>query len=64
GWGGYNQIVGADITGDGFTDLVGRKADGTLWLHSNNFVRDDGEPFYGSDARKIGNGWGAYDLIL
>ncbi|WP_290862641.1 FG-GAP-like repeat-containing protein [Hamadaea sp.] len=64
GWGGYNLVVAADITGDGYTDLVGRKPDGTLWLHSNNIVRDDGDPFYGSEPKKIGTGWGGYNLIV
>ncbi|MEV6963782.1 DUF1906 domain-containing protein, partial [Hamadaea sp. NPDC051192] len=66
-WGAENpaeQRRGHSITGDPYADLVGRKADGTLWLHSNNFVRDDGEPFYGSDGRKIGNGWGGYNQIV
>ncbi|MCF2435481.1 hypothetical protein LV779_16205 [Streptomyces thinghirensis] len=46
----HNRIIPADATGDGYTDLVALKPDGTMWLYSNNFVRDDGDP-YGSVRR-------------
>ncbi|WP_434446814.1 CHAP domain-containing protein [Lentzea sp. E54] len=62
GWGNFNEIIGADVTGDGFTDLVARKADGTLWLYANNFVRDNGDAY--SEARQIGNGWGNFDKVI
>lgn len=38
------------------------KPDGTMWLYSNNFVRDDGDP-YGS-VRQIGHGWNTFDRII
>ncbi|GLY97932.1 VCBS repeat-containing protein [Actinoplanes sp. NBRC 103695] len=62
GWGGFDKIVGADVTGDGFADLVATKADGTMWLYSNNIVRDDGRPY--SAFRQIGSGWGGFDRII
>ncbi|QNP74757.1 hypothetical protein IAG44_38455 [Streptomyces roseirectus] len=62
GWNIYDRIIAADATGDGFTDLVALKPDGTMWLYSNNFVRDDGIP-YGSN-RQIGHGWNIYDRII
>jgi hypothetical protein len=63
GWNAFDTIIGADVTGDGYTDLVGRKPDGTLWLYSNNIERDNGTPFSSASARQIGNGWGAFDSI-
>ncbi|MFC5241103.1 FG-GAP repeat domain-containing protein [Streptomyces atrovirens] len=62
GWNTYDRIIPADATGDGFTDLVALKPDGTMWLYSNNFVRDDGIPY--SSGRQIGHGWNTYDRII
>ena len=62
GWNGFNKLIGADVTGDGFTDLVARKPDGTLWLYANNFARNNASPF--STAKQIGfSGWNFEDLI-
>ncbi|WP_162561479.1 CHAP domain-containing protein, partial [Salinispora mooreana] len=44
GWDAFDTVVNADVTGDGYTDLVARKPDGTLWLYSNNIERDNGVP--------------------
>lgn len=62
GWHNFTKIVAADVTGDGFTDLVAPKADGTLWLYANNFVRDNGDAY--SATRQIGQGWNNFTLIL
>ncbi|MEU1685443.1 CHAP domain-containing protein, partial [Micromonospora sp. NPDC005707] len=62
GWNNYNRLVQADANGDGFTDLLGVKADGTMWLFSNNFVRDGGVPY--GDVRQIGSGWTNYANIV
>jgi hypothetical protein len=62
GWNGYAKILGADVTGDGYTDLVGVKADGTMWLFSNNFERDNGVPY--GDVRQIGSGWNSYAKLI
>ncbi|MBQ1028358.1 hypothetical protein KBX00_28830, partial [Micromonospora sp. C95] len=63
GWNNLDTIIGADVTGDGFTDLVARKPDGTLLLYSNNFVRDDGIP-YSQPPRQIGSGWNNFNSII
>ncbi|MFG2105110.1 peptidoglycan DD-metalloendopeptidase family protein, partial [Micromonospora echinaurantiaca] len=63
GWNGYSRIIAADVTGDGFTDLIALKPDGTLWLYANNFVRDDGMPYNGG-SRQIGHGWNGYSRII
>ncbi|MEU4217933.1 FG-GAP-like repeat-containing protein, partial [Actinoplanes sp. NPDC026623] len=64
GWNNYVQIIPADVTGDGFTDLVGVKADGTMWLYSNNIVRDNGTPYSSASSRQIGSGWGNFSKIM
>ncbi|MBM0235587.1 hypothetical protein JNW91_29745, partial [Micromonospora sp. STR1_7] len=61
-WNGFDTLVGADVTGDGYTDLVGRKTDGTLLLFPNNIERDNGVPFSGN--QQIGSGWGGFNGII
>ncbi|GAA3344935.1 hypothetical protein GCM10020358_50100 [Amorphoplanes nipponensis] len=62
GWNNLNRITGADVTGDGYTDLVATKPDGSLWLYANNIVRDDGVPY--NSSRQIGAGWNAFDRVI
>jgi hypothetical protein len=62
GWGNLSKIMAADVTGDGFTDLLAVDAAGDLWLYSNNFVRDDGLPYNGG-RREVGHGWGSFASI-
>ncbi|GGN82387.1 hypothetical protein GCM10010112_59760 [Actinoplanes lobatus] len=63
GWGGFTQVVGADLTGDGYTDLVAAKADGSLMLYSNNIERD-GKPYSSTSVTQIGSGWNAFNRII
>ncbi|MGP3966069.1 hypothetical protein ACTWPT_60060, partial [Nonomuraea sp. 3N208] len=58
------RIIPADVTGDGFTDLLAVDAAGKMLLYSNNFVRDDGQPFTGSVPREVGHGWAGSTRIL
>jgi hypothetical protein len=62
GWSGYPRIVPADVTGDGFTDLVAMRTDGTLWLYANNYMRDNGDAY--SASVQIGTGWNTFSKIL
>ncbi|WP_052685607.1 FG-GAP-like repeat-containing protein [Lentzea aerocolonigenes] len=62
GWNVFDMLVAADVTGDGYAEMVGRKADGTLWMYANNIVRDNGQPY--SSGREIGHGWNAFDTII
>ncbi|NML77580.1 VCBS repeat-containing protein, partial [Streptomyces sp. R302] len=62
GWNTFDRVLQADATGDGFTDLVALKPDGTMWLYANNYLRDNGVP-YGS-GRQIGHGWNNFDRII
>ncbi|GAA1621425.1 hypothetical protein GCM10009733_017460 [Nonomuraea maheshkhaliensis] len=64
GWGGFSKVVPADVTGDGFTDLLAVNSAGKLMLYSNNFVRDDGQPYTGSEPREVGHGWGGFAQIM
>ncbi|MEU7861441.1 CHAP domain-containing protein, partial [Nonomuraea sp. NPDC049141] len=57
GWSSSTRIIPADVTGDGFTDLLAVDASGKMMLYSNNFVRDDGQPFTGSTPREVAHGW-------
>ncbi|MFI7266433.1 hypothetical protein ACIBP4_29515, partial [Micromonospora maritima] len=52
----------ADVTGDGFHDLVATKTDGSMWLFSNNYTRDSAMPY--GDVRQIGSNWGNYDRVI
>jgi hypothetical protein len=63
GWGNFADVLPADVTGDGFTDLLAVDTDGKLWLYSNNIIRDDGVPFYGG-RREVGHGWNTYAKVL
>jgi hypothetical protein len=47
---------GADIDGDDYTDVLGLKPDGTLWLYRNS--HNAGAPF--STGTLIGTGWNIY----
>ncbi len=57
----FNLILSpGDFTGDGKTDLIGRKPDGTLWLYEG-----DGAGWWkGGTGKNIGSGMGVYDKIL
>ena len=55
GWDVFDTIVGrGDWNGDGRTDLLARKADGSLWLYPGN-----GSGGFLSPSQ-VGNGWGMF----
>ncbi|HEY0535676.1 MAG TPA: glycoside hydrolase domain-containing protein [Actinoplanes sp.] len=64
GWGNFSQIIGADVTGDGYTDLVGIEADGTMLLYQNGYQASPTRPFTGANSRQIGTGWVNYPRVL
>ncbi|MDP4512162.1 FG-GAP repeat domain-containing protein, partial [Nonomuraea turcica] len=64
GWSSSTRIIPADVTGDGFTDLLAVDAGGKMLLYSNNFVRDDGQPYTGGTPREVGHGWAGSTRIL
>ncbi len=56
GWQGFRQVIAADVTGDGYADLVGIDGNGDLWLWGNTRAASGGGfPYAG--AVRIGNGW-------
>jgi hypothetical protein len=55
-----NGVVSADVTGDGRSDVVARKPDGTLWLYANG--GSDSAP-YGSGVQ-IGTSWQQFGWFL
>jgi GH25 family lysozyme M1 (1,4-beta-N-acetylmuramidase) len=64
GWDAFNSISGVgDFTGDGKSDLVARKPDGTLWLYRGTGRIDASSNGYGA-PQKIGDfGWEVFDII-
>jgi hypothetical protein len=64
GWDAFNSILGVgDFTGDGKSDLVARKPDGTLWLYRGTGRIDASSNGYGA-PQKIGDyGWEVFDII-
>ena len=59
GWQVIDSLSAAgDVDGDGVSDLVGRRADGSLWLYGL-----DGRGNWGS-IRVIGQGWDVFPLVF
>lgn len=48
-----------DFTGDGHSDVMGRKPNGELWLYPG-----DGAGGWAAAGRRIGTGWGAFDTLF
>ncbi|WP_159618097.1 FG-GAP-like repeat-containing protein [Arthrobacter zhaoguopingii] len=62
GWAGYTDIVGAsDFNRDGKTDLVGFKADMSLWFFAGTAMKDDG---YRPGTRIASTGWQGYNTVV
>ncbi len=60
GWNVLTAIVApGDFNGDGTADLIGRKADGTLWLYGG-----DGHGGWVSSFPQIGQGWNVLTAIV
>ncbi len=57
---GGNGIAAGDVSGDGRADMIGRKADGTLWLYANS--GSDSAP-YGSGSQ-IGTAWSQFGWFV
>ncbi|MGW4498564.1 LamG-like jellyroll fold domain-containing protein [Micromonospora sp. NPDC004336] len=62
GWTMYNRIMAGDITGDGYTDMIATKADGTLWYYQNAYATNPSRPF--SSPIQIGTAWDGYTRIV
>ncbi|WP_163508775.1 FG-GAP repeat domain-containing protein [Fodinicola acaciae] len=62
GWQDMKRLVQADVTGDGYTDLVAFQTDGTMLLYANSYVANDGIPYSGHT--EIGHGWNAFDRVI
>ncbi len=65
GWDSFTSLTGTgDLTGDGKSDILARKADGSLWLYAGSGRVDSANNGYLS-GRKIGNfGWEVFDQLL
>ncbi|WP_313541050.1 GH25 family lysozyme [Leifsonia aquatica] len=63
GWGTYADITSVgDFSGDGISDLVGRKSDGTLWLIAGTGRIANGSTF--APAVQIGTNWSVFRTLL
>lgn len=59
GWEVFDQLFGpGDFNADGMNDLLGRMADGTLWMYPGDGTGKLAAP------RRIGTGWHVFDTIL
>ena len=63
GWNGYNRIIAADATGDGFTDLLGINPAGEMSLYTNNYRANKTTP-YSAHRDDISHGWNSYNRII
>jgi hypothetical protein len=64
GWGPYVDLMSADVNGDGPADIIGVRADGTLWYYINGIRTNPAgtSPFvYGA---QIGSGWSVYPQLV
>jgi hypothetical protein len=57
---GANAVAAGDVTGDGRTDLVARRADGSLALYAN--TGSNSQPY--TDGRTIGSQWQQFSWFL
>jgi hypothetical protein len=56
----YDVIVMADLDGDGYADILGRKPDGTLWRWMNG---GESGPFFADPPDKIGSYFDVFSKI-
>ncbi|GAA1443731.1 GH25 family lysozyme [Leifsonia poae] len=63
GWAAFNTLVSTgDLDRDGKPDLVGRRADGSLWFYHGTGRMGSSSGY--SAAVRIGTGWNVYRSIL
>ena len=63
GWDLYSVVMAADVSGDGFADVLAVKPDGSLWYYPNNAASNPGGlPF--ATGTQIGTGWDVYRTIF
>jgi hypothetical protein len=63
GWQTYDRIVAGDFTGDGRTDLIARRPDGTLWLYQNTGAKTATGLFRPRIQIGLG-GWQQFDKLF
>ena len=61
GWQIYQEILSpGDFTGDGHVDVLGRRADGTLWMYAGN-----GRGGWAAGGKpRVGTGWQGVDQVM
>ncbi|NBH05118.1 VCBS repeat-containing protein [Amycolatopsis sp. SID8362] len=63
GFGVFDWIDGADVSGDGSADLLARKPDGSLWYYGNNRSQNPGGVPFAGTGTQIGSGFAAFDRL-
>ncbi|WP_148076787.1 GH25 family lysozyme [Frigoribacterium sp. PhB24] len=64
GWSIFTDVIAAgDTDGDGRTDLVARKSDGTLWLYAGTGRAGSGQETFRAGTQ-IGSGWNAFAQVV
>lgn len=64
GWQIFTEIIAAgDVNGDQKPDLLGRKADGTLWLYAGTGLASASNSGYRPGVR-VGTGWNIFDQVV
>jgi DNA-directed RNA polymerase subunit N (RpoN/RPB10) len=58
----FDRVLAADLSGDGFADLVATRPDGTLWYYANSFHANPTSPF--STGNLIGSGWSVFNSLV
>jgi FG-GAP-like repeat/Tachylectin len=59
---GRPRVLGADLSGDRFADLLGIKPDGTLWYYRNAGAASPDAPF--SSGTLVGTGWNIFSKVF
>ncbi len=63
GWGNFDRLLAADVSGDGNADLLGVTVDGNLWYYPNDSSTNPGHlPF--ASGSVIGTGWDAFSQLV
>jgi hypothetical protein len=62
GFAPFVQLRAGDVSGDGYADLIGVQADGSLHYLPNNINSNPGHPY--GNAQNIGGGFQSFDRIV
>jgi len=64
GWSMFDSLIAGDWSGDGKTDIIARKPDGTLWMYRGNGSTANGGFLTGTGELIGGGGWGLFNMMV